>query len=171
MSDITIQSSNSTYIHKGANIFEGDFTVSGGVVSIGQNVETLYLSSAGWSSNSTMPAYGITNILSTTGGNWSTSPRLGYLAAPIPGVEKTIIVNTTAAYINTLDIDLGANCGIDGSTTNRFIAWSTLGTVSQSVKLVGLSTVLWGVIVADTTSGGWGVAAGIRSETAARTSG
>lgn len=132
-----------------------------------------YVEILNWSSGgvtpSTATAYGVTYI-SMTGGDPSTSPRTVTLASPIPGVEKTIILDSTAAYVNTIDVDLGAGVGVDGSTTNRYIAFSTLATVQQTVNLVGLTTALWGVKSADTTSGSFGVAAGIRSGTAARTS-
>lgn len=139
--------------------------------TIVNDIETLTASSGGVTP-STMVANGISRIQVATG-DPSTSPLLVYLAAPITGVEKTIMFETTAAYINTLDIDLGATVGvghITGSTTARFIGFSTLATEFQAVTLIGLSTALWGVKTVDSTVGGFGSAAGIRSLTAARTS-
>jgi hypothetical protein len=134
-------------------------------------VETLTASSGGVTP-STATAYGVT-LINCAAGDLSTSPRLITLAAPITGVEKTIVFGSTAAYINTLDVDLGGDAGvahITGSTTARFIAFSSLATEYQTVTLVGLSTALWGVKSVDSTVGGFGVATGIRSATAARTS-
>jgi hypothetical protein len=134
-------------------------------------VETLTCSSGGVSP-STATAYGVTRV-NVAAGDPSTSPRLITLGVPIPGVEKTIIFASTAAYVNTLDVDLGAGAGVGhltDSTTARFIAFSSLATEWQTVKLVGLSTALWGVLAVDSTIGGFGVATGIRSLTAARTS-
>ena len=139
--------------------------------TIVNTVETLTASSGGVTP-STAVAYGITRV-SVAAGDPSTSPLLVTLAAPIAGVEKTIIFETTAAYINTLDVDLGAGVGVGhvtGSTTARFIGFSTLATEFQAVTLVGLSTALWGVKSVDSTVGGFGSGAGIRSLTAARTS-
>lgn len=134
-------------------------------------VETITCSSGGVSP-STITPYGISYITVATG-DPSTSPRLVSIGNPIPGVEKTIIFASTAAYVNTLDVDLGADSGvghITGSTTARFIAFSTLASEFQAVTLMGLTTALWGVKCVDSTVGGFGSAAGIRSLTAARTS-
>ena len=139
--------------------------------TIDNTVETLTASSGGVTP-STAVAYGITRI-SVAVGDPSTSPLLVTLAAPITGVEKTIIFETTAAYINTLDVDLGIGVGVGhvtGSTTARFIGFSTLATEFQAVTLIGLSTALWGIKSVDSTVGGFGSGAGIRSLTAARTS-
>lgn len=131
-------------------------------------VETLAWSSGGVTP-STATSYGVTYI-SMTGTDPSTSPYTVSLAAPIAGIEKTIVLDSTAAWINTIDVDLGAGVGVDGSTTNRFISFSTLATAPQSIKLVGVSTALWEVLSVNSTLGGWGLATGIRSGTAARTS-
>ena len=152
-------------LSRGENITLVD---AGGVESNDKYVEVINWSSAGLSV-STGTAYGVTYI-SMTGTDPSTSPYVLSLAAPIVGVEKTIMLDSTAAYINTIDIDLGAGVGVDGTTSNRFIAFSTLATVQQTVVLVGITTGLWGVKSVETTSGGFGVAAGIRAVTAARAS-
>jgi hypothetical protein len=119
-----------------------------------------------------MTSYGISWV-QIAAGDPSTSVRLATMGAPRTGVTKTIVFATTVAYINTLDIDVGAGVGvghITGSTTARYIAFSTLATEYQTVNLVGLSTALWGVMSVDSTVGGFGSAEGIRSLTAARTS-
>ena len=131
-------------------------------------VETINWSSGGLSV-STSPAYGVTYI-SMTGTDPSSSPRTLTLGSPIAGVTKSIILDSTAAYINTIDIDLGADVGIDGSTTNRYIAFSTLAEVQQSVNLIGITTALWGVVSVASTVGDWGTPTGIRSASAGRTS-
>lgn len=131
-------------------------------------VETINWSSGGLSV-STAPAYGVTYI-SMTGTDPSSSPRTLTLGTPIAGVSKTIILDSTAAWANTIDIDLGPDAGVDGSTTNRFIAFSTLGEVQQAVNLVGITNALWGVASVASTVGNWGTPTGIRSLTAARTS-
>lgn len=145
---------------------DGTVYAKAGVVPLGYN-ETLSWSSGGVTP-STATAYGLTYI-SMTGTDPSTSPYTVSLAAPIAGVEKTIVLDSTAAWINTIDVDLGAGVGVDGSTTNRFISFSTLAAKPQSVTLVGVSTALWEVKNVNSTSV-WGVASGIRSGTAARTS-
>ena len=134
-------------------------------------VETLTASSGGVSPSS-MVNYGV-SLIAVAAGDPSTSPLLAYLAPPLTGVEKTIIFATTVAYINTLDVDLGIGVGVGhltGTTSARFIAFSSLAAEYQTVNLIGLSTALWGVISVDSTVGGFGAAAGIRSLTAARTS-
>jgi hypothetical protein len=132
-----------------------------------------YFETINWSSGglsvSTAPPYGVT-FIDMTGTDPSSSPRKLELGNPIIGVTKTIILDTTAPYINTIDIDLGADAGIDGSTTNRYIAFSTLGEVQQTINLVGLTAKLWGVVSVESTVGGWSVPTGIRSLTAQRTS-
>jgi hypothetical protein len=105
-----------------------------------------------------------------TGTDPSTSVRLLTLAPPIAGVEKTIVLGTTGTYDNTIDVDLGAGVRIDGTSDGRFIAFSTLGTGHQSIKMVGLSTAAWEVLSVNSTLGSWGLATGIRATTAARTS-
>ena len=141
---------------------------AGGDCYLRHRFETLTWSSSGMDV-STMSPYGITRIIST-GGDPSTSPALIYLAAPVIGCEKTIIQETTAAYINTLDIDLGANVRVQGTSDGRFIAFSSLAEDHQSITLIGLTTAKWGVKCVDSTLGGFGVATGIRATTIARTS-
>lgn len=130
--------------------------------------ETLSWSSGGVSP-STATSYGLTYI-SMTGTDPSTSPYTVTLASPLPGVEKTIVLDSTAAYANTIDIDLGSGVRVDGSSDLRYIAFSTLGTAPQSIKLIGVSTSAWEVLSVNSTVGAWGLAAGIRGTTAARTS-
>jgi hypothetical protein len=132
--------------------------------------ETLTWSSSGLDV-STMGAYGIARIVTSTASDGpSTSPATVTLAAPIVGCEKTIIQETTAAYVNTIDIDLGANVRVQGTSDGRYIAFSSLAGDHQSITLIGLSTAKWGVKSVDSTLGGFGAATGIRATTAARTS-
>lgn len=166
MSDITIQSSNSTYVHKGANTFEGAATFAGAVSYTG--VQTVAWTSGGLSP-STVPNYGVT-VVSMTGTDPSTSPRLLYMAAPTAGVAKTIVVGSTAAYINSINVDMGTGVTVNGIAANAFIAFSTLATEYQSLSLLGLSTAAWAVVGCNSTVGSFGVASGIRSVQAATTS-
>lgn len=151
-----------------------EFKVIGSTGDVWSNNAPInFLETISWSSGgvspSTATAYGVTYI-SMTGADPSTSPYTISLGAPLPGVEKTIVLDSTAAYVNTIDIDLGATVRVDGSSDLRFIAFSTLATAPQSVKLVGLSATEWGVLSVNSTLGGWGLATGIRGTTIARTS-
>lgn len=139
-----------------------------GAFYLRHNVETLSWSSSGLDV-STMIPYGITRI-NMGGTDPSTSPTLATLAAPVAGCEKTIVLESTAAYVNSVDVDLGANVRVNGSSDGRFIAFSSLAADHQAVTLIGLSTALWGVKSVNSTLGGFGVASGIRATTAARTS-
>lgn len=132
-----------------------------------------YIETISWSSEGLFPStatnYGVTYI-SMTGTDPSSSPRVLSISAPTPGVEKVIILDSTAAYVNTVDIDFGAGVGLNGSTTNRFLAFSTIATQEQSVTLMGLSTSLWAIKCSNSTVGHHGNDLGIRSLAAARTS-
>jgi hypothetical protein len=150
-----------------------EFKVIGSTGDVWSNNAPInYLETLSWSSGgvtpSTATAYGITHI-SMTGTDPSTSPYTVTLAAPLPGVEKTIILDSTAAYVNTIDIDLGASVRVDATSDARFIAFSTLATVPQAVTLVGISTSAWEVKSVKSTAL-WGAATGIRGTTIARTS-
>lgn len=145
-------------------------------------VESVTMSTAMAMSPSTLTAYGVSYIMST-----GTQPTSGvgvvYLAAPIKGVEKTIIYNSTAAG-GTVDICLstgtGGNAGLLGtssitSTEACYIHFSTLIAAPQSITLIGLSTQLWAVksIMGNYSTAnaniGFGHALGIRASTAVRT--
>ena len=143
---------------------------TGNVYSNGAPIN--YFETISWSSGgltpSTATAYGITHI-SMTGTDPSSSPVTLTLAPPITGVAKTIILDSTAAYINTVDVDLGAGVRVDASSDFRYIAFSTLAEVPQAVTLVGISTAAWEVQSVKSTAL-WGVASGIRPTTALRTS-
>lgn len=132
-----------------------------------------YVETISWSSNGITPStatdYGLTYI-DMTGTDPSSSPRVLTLAAPIAGVEKTITLDSTAAYVNTIDIDLGAGVGSNGSTDHRYIYFSTLASIEQSVTLIGVTTALWTVKSVNSTVGGFGAANGIRIGTTPRTS-
>lgn len=127
-----------------------------------------------WSSGgldvSTMSNSGITRIYSTGGGDPSTSPVVITLAAPVSGCEKTIHLESTAAFVNTVDVDCGSGVRISGSSDGRWISFSSLATIPQSITLQGLSTALWGVKCVNSTVGSFSLATGIRASTAARTS-
>lgn len=131
-------------------------------------VETLTWSSSGFDV-STMSPYGIARIIST-GGDPSTSPVTVTLAAPVIGCEKTIFFETTAAYVNTVDIDLTSDVRVNGTSDAQYIAFSSLAGDCQSITLIGLTTAKWGVKNVDSTLGNFGVATGIRATTIARTS-
>ena len=131
-------------------------------------VETIVWSSGGLDVSTATP-YGICNITVATG-DPSTSPQTLTLAAPVIGCEKTIVLNTSAAYVNTIDIDLGANVRIGATSDARFINFSTLAEDYQSITLIGLTTASWAVRGVNSTVGQFNAANGIRSSTAARTS-
>jgi hypothetical protein len=132
-----------------------------------------YVETISWSSNGITPStatdYGLTYI-NMTGTDPSSSPYVLTLTAPIAGVEKTITLDSTAPYVNTIDIDLGAGVGVNGSTDHRYIYFSTLAHIEQSVTLIGVTTALWTVKSANSTVGGFGTAGGIRIGTTPRTS-
>lgn len=129
--------------------------------------ETITYTSAGLSV-STSPAYGMTYVQNTLAGA-TDAPRVLSLAAPIPGVEKTIFFDSTAAMNNTLDVYLGGGT-IFGSSGYTYVAFSSLAEVGQSITLMGLTTALWGVKAVNSTLLFFGAATGIRGTTAARTS-
>jgi hypothetical protein len=151
-----------------------EFKVIGSTGDVWSNNAPIgYAETLSWSSGgltpSTATAYGLTYI-SMTGTDPSSSPRTLTLAAPLTGIEKTIVLDSTAAYANTIDIDLGVGVRVDGSSDLRYVAFSTLATAPQSLKMVGVSTSAWEVLSVNSTLGNWGLATGIRGTTAARTS-
>lgn len=129
--------------------------------------ETLYASTGFVMTPSTMVAYGISVIAPTSAIPSSGVGRV-YLAAPKIGVEKTIILKSTAAGW-LIDIDLTTNVSLQG-TSGTFIGFSSLGTKYQSITLIGLSTSLWAVKGVNSTVGGFDAGTGIRQLTAVRTS-
>lgn len=137
---------------------------------IQQPVQYVTYTSAGLSV-STAPAYGVTYVLpNSTGGDFSTSPAVLSLGAPIPGVAKTVVFASTAGAVNTLDLYLGGGT-IFGSSGFTYVNFSSLGESAQVVNLMGLTTALWAVTSVTSTIGSFGFsAAGIRGSTAARTS-
>ncbi len=164
-------------LYKGNSTASTDLmiTTTGGVYSNSAPInyaETLALSSGGFDVSTATP-YGVTYIgANATGGDFSTSPRLLTLGNPIAGVPKSILFASTAAAINTIDIDLGAANTVVTTTgiTARYIALSSLASAPQAVHMVGLSSVLWGVLSVESTLFNFGVASGIRGATAVRTS-
>ena len=121
----------------------------------------------GSSENPTLVAYGVTKITALAGVN-SSALNIS-LSAPIPGVMKTIILESTAALVGNPNIDLGASVTVAGGTSNanyRYISMSTIGEM-QSLTLIGLTTTKWGVIAAESTVGNFGVGDSIRPTTIA----
>lgn len=131
-----------------------------------------YFETVAWSSGGVSPST-ITNhgvsFVNMTGTDPSTSVQTLTLARPAAGVRKTIVVDSTAAYINTISIDLTTDVTLTEST-NTFILFSTLATVPQVLELIGVSTSQWAVLGVNSTVGVYSVATGIRSATAAHTS-
>lgn len=116
---------------------------------------------AGSSEGSTMVPYGVTKIVATVGSN--SSALTCYLGVPIPGVMKTIVVESTAALTGTLNVDLGANVTLAAGTSNiqsRYLVFSTAGEM-QSATLIGFTTAKWGLVAANSTIGNFGVAGAI----------
>jgi hypothetical protein len=131
-------------------------------------VETISWSSSGLDV-STASKYGLT-IINMAGTDPSTSPATLTLAAPVAGCEKYICLQSTGAYINSIDIDLGSGVRVQGASDSRYIAFSSLAADYQGIALMGISTAKWIVKGVDSTLGGFGAATGIRASTAARTS-
>ena len=125
-----------------------------------------------WSSSgldiSTASAYGHT-LITMGGTDPSTSPALLTLAAPVTGCRKTITLASTAAYINSIDIDLGAGVRVQGTSDGRYINFSSLASSYQSITLRGVSTSKW-IVESVNSTAYFGAATGIRASTAARTS-
>jgi hypothetical protein len=125
-----------------------------------------------WSSSgldvSTAGNHGHT-LITMGGTDPSTSPALLTLAAPVIGCAKMITLASTAAYVNSIDVDLGAGVRIQGASDARYIAFSSLASSYQSISLVGASTSKWVVQCVNSTAY-FGAATGIRGTTVARTS-
>lgn len=141
---------------------------SSGAMYLRHLYESIAWTSGGLSPSTASP-YGI-SFIQMTGTDPSTSPATLTLGAPVAGCEKTIILGSTAAYVNTVDIDLGSGVRVDGTSDGRYIAFSSLGTDYQAVTLLGLSTAKWAVKSVNSTVGQFNAATGIRVSTAARTS-
>jgi hypothetical protein len=116
---------------------------------------------------SSMTAYGV-SIIEPSSGIPTSGVGRAYLAAPITGVEKNIILKSTAAGW-LMDIDLSTNVSLQG-TSGSFIGFSSLGSKYQAVSLIGMSTSEWAVKSVNSTVGGFDAANGIRQLTAVRTS-
>lgn len=130
-------------------------------------LETIVATSSGLVPSS-MTAYGISYV--SYGGDYTTSPRTATLANPIIGVEKTIIIASTVAVANPIEIYLGANTVVGGSSDQRYIFFSTLAEEWQAISLVGITTAQWAVKSVNSTVGGFGIATGIRPSSIATTS-
>jgi hypothetical protein len=144
------------------------FTTGGRIDTYLANyIENLSASTGFVLSPSSMTAYGV-SVIGPTSAIPTSGVGRAYLAPPITGVEKIIILKSTAAgWI--IDIDVTTNIGIAG-TTGTFIGFSSLGTKYQSITLIGLSTTMWGVTAVNSTVGGFDTTNGIRQLTAVRTS-
>ena len=164
---------NDLYVQDSSGTKREFVTSTGGLLQNGavplSYIETITYTSVGLSV-STATAYGVTFIDSdSTGGVSSSSPATLTLAAPITGVKKTIIFDTTLASTNSLDIAL-SGATIIGTSGDSYILFSSLAEVTQSITLIGITTALWGVESVNSTLLFYGAATGIRGATAARTS-
>lgn len=151
-------------IQGGNTIYSSDGGILTGIPSY---MESLAASTGFVLTPSSMTAYGVSVIAPSSAIPTSGVGR-AYLAAPITGVEKTIILKSTAAGW-LMDIDLSTNVSLQG-TSGSFIGFSSLGSKYQSVSLIGLSTSEWAVKAVNSTVGGFDAATGIRQLTAVRTS-
>lgn len=123
---------------------------------------------------------GVTYIYPADYTNLSSSDR-GQLSlnSPYAGCQKTIMFDSGSTNV-LLDVKLtGASIfgtsdwSTVGTTSVRYIHFSSAVNDIQSIDLIGLSTNQWavkGVNMASTALSGWNVATGIRTSTAARTS-
>lgn len=121
---------------------------------------------AGSSQGETMKAYGVSVINAVAGVN--SSALTTYIQAPLIGVRKTILVNSTADLAGNLNVDLGAGISMVRNSSDaafRYISFSTLGT-HQSLDLIGVTTATWGFVSCFSTGGVWDAATGIRATTA-----
>jgi len=126
--------------------------------------EKITLSSDG-ADISTASKWGISDI--TRSGN--TTDFTLSLAAPEAGCEKTIMNRTTAAstLYTSIDVDSsGLGIRVNESSDGRYVKFSSLGTRFQSITLIGLTSLLWGVKCINSTIGVWNAATGIRVTTA-----
>lgn len=80
---------------------------------------------------------GITTLGSSAGGSATYQ-----LDAPVPGIEKTLIA--TGASTGQIVSSTGSGATF-GSTTGAAV-FATFTGLGQSLRLVGLSTALWGVV-------------------------
>lgn len=124
-----------------------------------QPVETITISSSGACTPSTLTPYGIAYARTTGGGvAWTSNSSNGaavFLPAPMIGVRKTIILETTAAgsHFNiclstgSSDAKGGALLGSTTltSTGAAWICFSSLTNGIQGITLVGLTTEIWAV--------------------------
>ena len=88
----------------------------------------------------TVLAYGITRIL--TSGSSQLSQHL--LPAPIPGIDKTIILQTTSTGMQMF-LSTANGAAIISASDGTTKAVLNMNGPGGSVTLVGLTTALWGV--------------------------
>jgi hypothetical protein len=156
--EFKIAGSTGLLYSQGRPVFTPDSTVFNPYVA-----ETI---AAGSSQGETMKSYGVSVINAVAGAN--SSALTTYIQAPIIGVRKTILVNSTADLVGNLNVDLGSGVSMVRNTSDaafRFISFSTLGT-HQSLDLIGVTTAKWGFVSCFSTGGVWDAAAGIRATTA-----
>ena len=158
---------NGADLYRQSNNIEYPIVTSTGLV-YSQGVPINYYESVltGSTEGSTMTAYGVTRIVATAGA--ASSALTVYLGLPIPGVPKTLVVESTADLVGNLNVDLSSDATLAMGTSNagfRYITFSTLGDI-QSLSLMGLTTAQWAVTATISTGGAFGSAAGIRATTA-----
>jgi hypothetical protein len=110
----------------------------------------------GSSENPTLTPYGMTLVNALAGVN--SSALTINLPSPITGVEKTVVVNSTAAIGAHLHMNLGtASIQFCSSDANfSYIKFSSAGQY-QSITLKGMSTSKWAVLASESTVGNFGI--------------
>lgn len=97
-----------------------------------------------------LPPYGV-SLVGATGASATTAYLL---SAPVPGVEK-ILYNPTTGRANVLTTDGGAYMA---STASNALVSAQLTAQGSFVRLLGLTTALWGIAgVSQISTGGVGV--------------
>jgi hypothetical protein len=103
----------------------------------------------GGGASTTIPNNGVSVV------KCSSAPQTVRLDAPVPGIEKTIIVSSMSSGTIAIEASTAGNVTYDG--TNWVWHPSTLALVQNSITLVGLSTSQWinlGVSPSVTSTGG-----------------
>ncbi len=109
----------------------GNMIVQGGVIQQGNGADAIHTASTA----ETIPASGVTRISTAV---------VGYtLADPIPGVRKTIIA-TNPSTAATRFVQTSTANGVTFASTLSANKWGS--TASQTLELVGISTLQYAVI-------------------------
>lgn len=117
--------------------------VVGGVSSAGSSITSTDVTSI-------IPAYGVT-LVGATGASATTAYQL---AAPVPGVRKTLFNPTSG---NATVLVSGAGAVMDSTASNALVSMK-LNAAGAFVELIGLTTAVWGIInVSQISTGGIGV--------------